>query len=89
MQLLALPGFVSAQHGRDPAACPLTCHTCAPPRPPAFPPAAAATGNAAAAVTETEAAAGKHLQEVTKDDFYEVIKAAGDKLVVVDCFTEW
>ena len=35
------------------------------------------------------AAAAKPLQELLQEDFYQVIEAAGDKLVVVDCYTEW
>ncbi|PRW05787.1 thioredoxin F- chloroplastic-like [Chlorella sorokiniana] len=49
---------------------------------------AAAAGDAAAVSTEAPAA-GKKLQEVTQADFYDVIGAAGDRLVVVDCYTDW
>lgn len=38
---------------------------------------------------QAEAPAGKALREVTKEDYYGVIRDAGSKLVVVDCYTEW
>ncbi|KAI3431259.1 hypothetical protein D9Q98_004322 [Chlorella vulgaris] len=53
------------------------------------------TAAGAGAAAETEAAApaaappGKTLREVTHEDYYAAIEAAGDKLVVVDCYTEW
>lgn len=52
-------------------------------------PAAAAAAPEGAAVTTESPAAGKTLREVTKDDFYEAIKSHGDRLTVVDCYTEW
>jgi thiol:disulfide interchange protein len=57
--------------------------------------AAASAAAGAGAAAETEAAApaaappGKTLREVTHEDYYAAIEAAGDKLVVVDCYTEW
>lgn len=49
----------------------------------------AAAAPEGAAVTTESPAAGKTLREVTKDDFYEAIKSHGDRLTVVDCYTEW
>ena len=39
----------------------------------------------AAAVEETE----KSLRELTSDDFYPFIENAGERLVVVDFYTDW
>ena len=39
----------------------------------------------AAAVEETE----KSLRELNSDDFYPFIEAAGERLVVVDFYTDW
>ncbi|KAL4423146.1 hypothetical protein ABPG77_007799 [Micractinium sp. CCAP 211/92] len=49
---------------------------------------AAAAPEGASVATEAPAV-GKTLREVTQDDFYEVINSHGDKLTVVDCYTEW
>ncbi len=54
----------------------------------AFCAAAAAAPEGASVATEAPAV-GKTLREVTQDDFYEVINSHGDKLTVVDCYTEW
>ena len=52
-------------------------------------PLAASASTSEAATDAAPAASGVKLQEVTKDDFHAVIEAAGSKLVVVDCYTEW
>ncbi len=63
----------------------LTISHLSPPSP--SPGAAAASSDAATEIAE--APAGKPLREVTKEDYYSVIRDAGSKLVVVDCYTEW
>lgn len=51
--------------------------------------AADAAPAAAAPAPPAVAEGGKALREVKKEDYYEAIKEAGNKLVVVDCFTDW
>mmetsp|Transcript_1102 Transcript_1102/g.3351 ORF Transcript_1102/g.3351 Transcript_1102/m.3351 type:complete len:191 (+) Transcript_1102:196-768(+) len=45
--------------------------------------------SAAAAGAETDAGSLPDLRELTKDDFYACLEEAGNKLVVVDFFTDW